>query len=191
MHAIHAPARYLSIGLALALLMAATRFHHFGSATHLPDASLAVFFLAGLYLRRPALFACFLAEAALIDYLAVVFGGVSDWCATPAYAFLVPAYACLWYAGVWYARRSRFEWRTLLPLLGALLPGVTAAFLISNGSFYLLSGYFSGMGWLEYGARVAKYYPPYLSGALVYVALAACVHVLVAAVAGGSSSQRA
>lgn len=33
-----------------ALLMAATRFHHFGSALFLPDASLAVFFLAGFYL---------------------------------------------------------------------------------------------------------------------------------------------
>src|SRR5690606_27401011 len=35
---------------ALMLLMAATRFHHLGSALHLPDASLAVFFIGGALL---------------------------------------------------------------------------------------------------------------------------------------------
>ena len=35
------------IALGLAALMAATRSHHFASVTHLPDASWAVFFLAG------------------------------------------------------------------------------------------------------------------------------------------------
>lgn len=38
------------IGLTLAALMALTRYGHFGSAVSLPDASLAVFFLAGFYL---------------------------------------------------------------------------------------------------------------------------------------------
>ena len=35
--------------------MVATRFHHLGSLIHLPDASMAVFFLGGLCLRRPLL----------------------------------------------------------------------------------------------------------------------------------------
>lgn len=181
MNGIRANGWLLLIGLALALLMGATRFHHFGSATHLPDASLAVFLLGGFYLRRAGWFAGYLAEAALTDYLAIAYGGVIGWCVTPAYAFLVPTYACTWYAGVWYARRSRPDWRTFGPLLGALLAGISAAFLVSNGSFYLLSGYFSEMSWTEYAGRVAKYYPPYLSGALLYVALAALVHALFAA----------
>ncbi|WP_052700170.1 hypothetical protein [Methylocucumis oryzae] len=33
--------------LLLIALMVVTRYHHFGDALHLPDASLAVFFLAG------------------------------------------------------------------------------------------------------------------------------------------------
>ncbi len=189
MNATHAPVRHLTVGLALALLMAATRLHHFGSATHLPDASLAVFLLGGFYLRGAGWFAGYLVEAALVDYLAIAFGGVSDWCVTPAYLFLIPAYACLWGAGAWYARRSRAEWRSFGALVGALVIGVSAAFLISNGSFYLLSGYFTEMGWTEYAARVAKYYPPYLAGALLYVALAALVHGLLAA--RTRSSQRA
>ena len=42
--------RLIAIFAALAALMAATRFNHFGSAVSLPDASYAVFFLGGLYL---------------------------------------------------------------------------------------------------------------------------------------------
>lgn len=167
-----------TIALLLALLMVATRFHHFGSATHLPDASLAVFFVGGFYLRRPALFGCYVAQAALIDYLAIALGGVSDWCVTPAYAFLIPTYASLWFGGVWYAQRHRMEWRMLAPFFGAVLLGVSAAFLISNASFYLLSGYFPAMSWAEYASRVAKYFPPYASAAVAYIVLAAALHVL-------------
>lgn len=178
-----------TIALLLALLMVATRFHHFGSATHLPDASLAVFFLGGFYLRRPALFGCYLAGAALIDYLAITLGGVSDWCVTPAYAFLIPTYGSLWFGGAWYARRHRMEWRTLVPFFGAVLLGVSVAFLISDASFYLLSGYFPAMSWIEYASRVARYFPPYASAAAAYIALAAGLHVFVTY--AGPRSQRA
>ena len=180
---------YTAIALLLALLMVATRFHHFGSATHLPDASLAVFFLGGFYLRRPALLGCYLAQAALIDYLAITLGGVSDWCVTPAYSFLIPTYASLWLGGVWYARRHQMEWRTLAPFFGAVALGVSAAFLISNASFYVLSGYFPEMGWIEYASRVAKYFPPYAAAAAAYIVLAAALHVLVTF--AGPRSQRA
>ena len=178
-----------TIALLLALLMVTTRFHHFGSLTHLPDASLAVFFLGGFYLRRPALFGCYLAQAALIDYLAITLGGVSDWCVTPAYAFLVPTYASLWFGGLWYARRHRMDWRTLAPLAGAVFVAVSAAFLISNASFYVLSGYFPAMSWTEYATRVARYFPPYASAAVAYIAIAAGLHVL--ATTAGARSQRA
>ncbi len=178
-----------TLALLLALLMVATRFHHFGSATHLPDASLAVFFLGGFYLRRSALLGCYLAEAALIDYLAIAFGGVSDWCVTPAYAFLVPAYASLWLGGAWYARHHRMAWGTLVPFAGAVALGVSAAFLISNASFYFLSGYFPEMSWMEYAYRVARYFPPYASAAAAYIVLAAGLHVL--APRAGPRSQKA
>lgn len=189
MNAIHFPGRSLTVGLALALAMALTRFHHFGAATLLPDASVAVFLLGGFYLRRWPAFAAFIAEAGLIDYLAIAHGGVSDWCATPAYPFLVPAYAATWVAGAWYARRFHPQRQTVALLAGALLAGVSAWFLVSNASFYLLSGYFPELGWAEYGARVAKYFPPYLGVACAYVALAALAHALAAS--GARASQRA
>lgn len=174
------------IGLILALLMLATRFHHFGSALSLPDASLAIFFIAGIYLRPALFFGVFLAEAGVIDYVATA-NGVDGWCMSPAYVFLIPTYACLWFAGRVYARKHRNTWSTLAPLSIAVLLSTGMAFLISNASFYLLSGRFPDMGWTEYATRVAQYFPPYLLGACIYVAAAAVLHVLVAALTAKSS----
>lgn len=176
----HSKQRFAMV-LLLSAVMAATRFNHFGSAVSLPDASLAVFFLAGFYLQPIFFFPVFLAEAALIDYAAIS-GGASDWCVTPAYLFLIPTYATLWLAGRCYAQRHHDTWRALVPLASSLFVSASVAFLISNGSFYLLSGYFGKMSLSEYAARVAKYYPPYVAIAFFYVALAAVLHALVAAI---------
>lgn len=182
----------LAISLALAALMLATRYHHFGSALHLPDASLAVFFLAGFYLRPAWLFPFYLLEAGLIDYLAIMLGGVSDWCVTPAYGFLIPTYACLWYGGRGCARRGDTGLTALLPIAGALIVGVSLAFLISNGSFYLFSGYFADLSAAEYAMRIARYYPPYLGSALLYAGLAVVlVHALIAARGPGAVRRQA
>ncbi len=169
----------LVIVAVLALFMVMTRFHHFGSPVHLPDASLAVFFLAGFYIRRSIFFPVLLAEASLIDYLAIAVGGVSDWCVTPAYAFLIPTYASLWLAGRWYARRYATTWHTLLSLAVVLLVGTSIAFLFSNGGFYLFSGYFTDWSWSEYVNGVVQYLPRYLTSTFLYVALAAGVHIMI------------
>ena len=184
MHAKRLSPTELAIACALAALMAATRFHHFGSALHLPDASLAVFFLGGLYLRRPLAFGAYAALAALLDYLAIAQAGVSDWCVTPAYAFLLPAYACLWWAGVWCCRHERHGWRRYPRIAGALLLATVLAFLISNASFYGLSGYFGELSLAEYAARVARYFPPYLVSAMAYVAAAVLFEALIVSASG-------
>lgn len=154
--------------LALAGLMLATRFHHFGDAISLPDASLAVFFLAGLWVGGWKFFGLLLVEAGFIDYLAITQFNVSDYCISQAYAFLIPAYACLWIAGWYCARFKTLNSTTLITQLGLLFIATTVAFIISNGSFYLLSGKFSDLNWVEYSTRVMQYYPPYLTATLIY-----------------------
>ncbi len=166
----------LALFAMLALLMAITRYHHFGSALHLPDASLAVFFMAGFYLTGMLAFPVLLVEAGLIDYFAIAVGGVSDFCVTPAYWFLIPAYGAMWFAGRWAADKVRMHWQSLLPLFGALFVASSIAFLISNGAFYMLSGRFPDLSWAQYSERVAKYYLSYVTAALGYVAFAAFVH---------------
>jgi uncharacterized membrane protein len=164
--------------LGLISLMAATRSPHFGSAMSLPDASLAAFFLAGLYLRSHWILALLLVEAGLLDYLVITYGGVSSWCVSPAYVFLIPSYAAMWWAGQWCSRFDRFSKGMLLAFAGTLPAATALAFLIANGSFYLFSGRFPEMNWVEYATGVAQYYPLYLISTLLYLGAALGLHVL-------------
>lgn len=174
--------KQLGIFAGLVLLMAVTRGSHFGSAINLPDATLAIFLVAGFMLPRYTLtalatFIFLLLEAGGIDYYAITYNGASDYCVSPAYWFLIPTYAGMWFAGHWFASRQQNSWNALALFAGVSWLATTVAFLISNGSFYLFSGHFTEMNVAEYAARVAKYYPSYVSGALMYLALAAVIYV--------------
>lgn len=171
------PSRFLLFPV-LALLMFSTRSQHFGSSLHLPDASLAVFFLAGFYLRGKFVFPLLLAAAVLSDYVAIAYFGVSDFCVSPAYVFLIPAYAAPWAAGVWLRGKACWQWASLLPLAGAWSLGVSLAFLVSDGSFYWLSGRYPASSLSQYVEQAGEYFLPYVSGPLAYLALAAALHGL-------------
>jgi hypothetical protein len=170
------------IASALLLLMAMTRYNHFGSAMALPDASYAVFFLGGLFLGRVrgalVILALLLLEAALVDYYAINFREMSGWCVTSAYSFLVFAYGALWFVGRWFAPRHDLTAKGLSGLLLAAVAAGSAAFLIANVSFYLLAGYFDSMSVVQYVSSVAQYYLPYVAVAVFYVVLAVAVQIL-------------
>jgi hypothetical protein len=158
--------KYLPIPLIA--LMVLTRFHHFGDALHLPDASLAVFFFAGLY-RKPALLAFLLLLAALIDYLAIA-NGTSAYCISPAYVFLIPTYGVMWLAGRYCSHYKAFDFVGLSLNFGILMLASTAAYIISSGSFYLFSGRFDAVSWSQYIASGIQYYLPYVGSTLLYAA---------------------
>jgi hypothetical protein len=159
--------RYLPIPLIA--LMVLTRFHHFGDVLHLPDASLAVFFFAGFY-RKTIFFVFLLALAGLIDYLAIA-NGTSSWCVSPAYVFLIPTYAVMWLAGRYCARFKALTGTELALSIGWLALATTAAFIISNGSFYLFSGRYGELALSSYVASTAGYFLPYAGSALAYGAV--------------------
>ncbi len=181
----------LPVGLALAVLMAATRSHHFATALHLPDASWAVFFLAGVYLRWVSMLPAFMAEAALIDYATATWGGVGSFCITPAYAFLVPAYGALWLVGRRYAAHHSFRLSTLGLLAVSVIVGAAVSELFSSGGFYFFSGRFEPT-LTEFGPRLARYLPMSLASMVFYVGLAAVVHAALGAlgVSGSHSTER-
>jgi hypothetical protein len=176
--------RQVGIFAALALLMASTRLYgHLGSSASLPDASWAVFFLAGFYLARLSLpavaaFVFLLLEAGGVDYYAIVFRGISDSCFSPAYWFMIPTYASLWYGGRWFAARQQMKWASLGTLVAAAWGSTTVAFLISNASYYFLSDQFEKLSSVQYAVSIAKYYPQYLACTISYLACAALLHVL-------------
>jgi hypothetical protein len=76
-----------------------------------------------------------MAKVALIDYAAVTWGGVSSFCITPAYVFLMPAYGALWLVGHWYASHHHFALSTLVPLAGSVLVGAVVCELFSSCGF--------------------------------------------------------
>ena len=169
-----------SLGLvaALAGLMALTRGSHFGSAALLPDASWAVFFLLGFYFRERALLPLFLALAAGVDFVAVGQGGVSNYCLTPAYGFLIPAYFALWLAGRGFARHHRLELHTLPRFAVTALAATFVCEVISSGSFYFLGGRFTDTSMQVFGERLVQYFPLDLVGCALYLGAAAALHLL-------------
>ena len=119
------PRAQLAIGLALALLLAMTRGQHFATV-NLPSASWAVFFLAGALLRPRWLFPALFIEASLLDFAAVQWAGVSDWCLSPAYWMLLPAYGSLWLGGRLYAGWQREHPSSLALLMATVKLWVSA-----------------------------------------------------------------
>jgi hypothetical protein len=157
--------------IALMALMAATRFDHMGTAIALPDASLAVFFLAGLWLGGRYWFAALLIEAAGVDYWAIKQMAVSDFCISPAYVFLIPTYGAKWLAGKYCRSFQSLSIRYIAQQLMALVIATSGAFVISNGSFYLLSDKITEQSWAQYTQIFSTYYPAYLSSTVVYAVL--------------------
>jgi hypothetical protein len=157
--------------IGLMALMAATRFHHFGTSFSLPDASLAVFFLGGLWVGGRYLFISLLLEAGLIDYVATTLFGVSDFCITPAYFFLIPTYSTLWFAGKWCSQFSSLTAINSAQQFAMLLSATATAFLISNFSFDLFSGHYPAGAWTQYLDSYVQYFPPYLLSTLLYTLL--------------------
>ncbi|MDG2525814.1 hypothetical protein P6166_10665 [Stenotrophomonas sp. HITSZ_GD] len=169
--------------IALLIVMAATRFHHVGSLLHLPDASMALFFLGGFYLRRYVQYALLLGVAVLIDYLAIRQQGMSffqHYCVTPAYYALLLSYAVLWQAGRWVSARREGG----LASLGLVwVVGVAAAavsFLISNGAFYWFGGRYPDPNWNQYLACAGQWGPLFVRTTATYLAVALALHYVVA-----------
>lgn len=159
------PRRY-SLLLLLALAMAATRVSHFGTSVLLPDASLAVFLLGGALLGGWQCFALLFAAAFGADVLSAKTAVEAGWCLTPAYFGLIPAYAVLWLTGRKLGGQDR---PSLLRDAGLSVAAIALAFVISNATWFAFSNTAGGMGAADYALAVAKYFPPYLGGAMLYL----------------------
>lgn len=176
------PTQRLGIFALLALVMAATRLHHFDA---LPDASWGVFFLAGFWLRGSArwAFPLLIAEAVLVDFFVITGSGLDFWshyCVSPAYWFLPAYFGALWLGGSWLAKHQQ---GLRLPTLGlaaiALVVSETVSYLISNGSFYWLGSSVplprSAGSWF---ANLGDWYLPFLATTALYVGIGAVLHVV-------------
>ena len=156
--------------LLLVALMAATRVHHFGVGAIAPDASTAVFLLAGLLLANPLWALALMAEATLLDLFAIKTIGVEAVCVTLGYGLIYPAYASLWLAGRWQRNAATLDFVAAGKLICATVAGVFGFFVFSNIGYYIGGGYADTMGAAEYSARVARYFSYYFTSTLGYAA---------------------
>jgi hypothetical protein len=172
---------YLILG-GLALLLLITRMQPVEHFLDLPDASWAAFFIAGYYLRGASIarwaFGLLMLEAVAIDWIATQHLGVSDFCMTPAYWFLLPTHAAMWAGGYLLRRHAQVEnGHALAALVVLAFAATTLAYTISNGGFYWFGGRYPDPHFAEYVERFAMYYRWFVLVPCTYIAAAAFVHV--------------
>lgn len=125
------------------------------------------------------MFIALLLQAGIMDSYVTTVQGVSDWCMTPAYWFLIPTYGSLWFVGHRFALRHPMEGKGLVWLAVSAWAANSFAFLFSNAAFYLASGRVSEMTLTEYASRVSEYYVSYVSMSMLYIACAVGIHMLI------------
>jgi hypothetical protein len=152
----------------LTVFMAATRIEHFNQIV--PDASTAIFFLAGLLIGNPLWLVAFLAEALALDITAIQVVGVDPACITFGYAMMIPAYAALWLAPRFLRENFKPDLLNFTKLTLSCVAGLAVFFVFSNVGYYFGGGYSTSMGFAEYANRVAQYFPHYLTSTLIYSA---------------------
>ena len=148
--------------LALAGLMTATRISP--STAHC-NASWAVFLLGGALLGSSRAFVGLCSVAAALDVLAFAVGG-SPACLSPAYPFLLLAYASLWWAGRWGG--VAFQHGAARVALATLL-GTLACYMITTGTHYAL-GSSAHLGASQMAALALPELLGYLASSFTYVA---------------------
>jgi hypothetical protein len=162
--------------LIMAVAMLATRLYHFEFP---PDASWAVFFLASFHLYGHRAFASLMVEAVTIDYIATRHMGVSGYCLSPAYIFLLPSYAALWLGGRWAGRHwNSHLWHSAVRLGGSVVASVSVCFLISSGSFYWLSGRVAAPSIGGWAVHFIHWYSHFLAVPCAYIGLAVLSQIL-------------
>ncbi len=173
---ISSPRFELAVFALLAAVMLITRTHSLSHVVHLPDTSLASFFLLGFLVRRLSAFAGLFGLGFAIDVWVIYVMGGSGFCFTPAYWMLLPAYGVMWLAGRFVADRFAERVSTLLPAAVLLLLATFVSNLFSSGGFYFLGGRFPDPTLAGFMPRLEKYFPGTLLATLLWSGVGAAAY---------------
>lgn len=163
-----------AVATALAFFMLLTRGSHVLTQFALPDASLAVFLMGGLFLgtnlkTRAVWFVAFFVLASVIDFGAAALDPVQGFCLTDGYWGLIPSYAAMWLGGLWLGKQAD-AFKTL-PYAVVTVGTSFVAFVISTQTYYLFSGRFPAKGVFESLQHGWEYLPSWMGFAMMYFAM--------------------
>lgn len=167
--------QWLIAGLLFAILL----FTRGGFVSHIQDASWAVFFLVGFYLRNYLGLPILMLLAIAIDFAVIAArGGHQDYYLAPSYLFIIPAYSALWYAGRYVANKYSENLKGILIFIAVAVLGIVACDLISSGGFYWMSTSFVELSMNEFMSRTADFMPSVLKITMLYLGIAALIHMV-------------
>jgi hypothetical protein len=159
----------LLIAAAIAFFMLLTRGSHVLTSVSLPDASIVLFLLGGLWLKRLAWFAVFFVLATVIDFGAAAFDPAQGFCLTNGYWGLIPAYGAMWLGGLWLGKQK--DAFSVIPYATMAALTSLVAFVISTQTYYLFSGRFPAQGVIESMKHGWNYLPSWIGFAAMYFAI--------------------
>jgi hypothetical protein len=169
--------RQLLIATSIAFFMLLTRGSHVLTHFALPDASLALFLLGGLFLgsswlTRAAWFVAFFVLATFIDFGAAALDPAQGFCLTNGYWGLIPAYGVMWMGGLWLSKQQdAFATKNLATYTAVSLSATFFAFVISTQTYYLFSGRFPAQGVVESMKHGWEYLPSWMGFSAMYFAI--------------------
>lgn len=159
--------KQMMIVVVMAFLMLLTRGSHVLTHVSLPDASLALLLIGGLYLRKAIWFGFFIVLATLIDFGSAAVDNVQAFCLTPGYWGMLPTYAAMWLCGVWLSAQQ--DNLNIVKFSFVSLMATFTAFVISTQTYYLYSGRFPAEGLMESMQHGWEYLPSYIGFTFMYL----------------------
>jgi len=162
----------LLIVATIAFFMLLTRGSHTLTPFSLPDASLALFLLGGLFLRRAGWFAAFFILATVIDFGAAALDPAQGFCLTNGYWGLIPSYGVMWLGGLWLSKlQDAFATKNIAVYAVVSMLTTFVAFVVSTQTYYLFSGRFPALGLIESMKHGWEYLPSWMGFAAMYFAI--------------------
>ena len=156
----------ISLVLFLTLIMFASRGSHFLTEFSLPDASLVIFLVLGIFAPSLILFALFFIMGSLIDFGTAAFDITKAFCLTDGYWGLIPTYYLMFISGQLIKSKNLLNNINVFVMI--LLGSTTLAFIISTNTYYMFSGHFGNPSLLESILQGWNYYPGYLIPNIIY-----------------------
>ena len=169
--------KQIIIAAALAFFMLLTRGSHVLTAVSLPDASLVLFLLGGMYLgtglkSRAAWFAGFFALATVIDFGAAALDPAQGFCLTSGYWGLIPSYAAMWLGGLLLSKQQdTFANKNIVNYAAVGMFTSFVAFVISTQTYYLFSGRFPANSLIASLQHGWEYLPSWMGFSAMYFAI--------------------